>query len=108
MNIAVARAMMLPGITYASRTEKTIITIVPACTPTIEAFRPRQVRQMSKPREVPIVWKRELRVDMAAARRESMKMVTKRSGMLALMKFGMIVSILPAVAAYTAICPEVW
>ena len=107
MNIAVARAMMLPGMTKAITMLAAIMTTVAIRIGRIVApFAP--VRRMtSNPSDVPMTWKRELSVDIAAARSASMNMTMKRSGIDALMKFGMIVSMLPSVAAARAIKPSV-
>ena len=108
MNIAVARAMMLPGRMKARTTLTTIMTTVAIWIGRIAALPESVRRARSNPSDVPMTWKRALSVDIAAARSASMKMTTKRSGIDALMKFGMIVSTLPLGAAARAIKPSVW
>ena len=107
MNIAVAIAMMLPGIRKAMMTLATIMINTPTWLARSERahFLPRP--QRSQIRAVPIEWNRELNVDIAAARRVTMNNTTNQSGIAMLMKIGMIVSTFPP-DTWIAIFPMVW
>jgi len=73
MNIAVAMAMMLPGIRNAIITLATIMIRIPTWFARIERAHTRPLPQTSQISEVPIAWKRELSVDIVAARRVTQK-----------------------------------
>ena len=108
MNIAVARAMILPGIRNAIITLAIIMISTPTWFALIDNAHWRPLPQRSHIRAVPIVWKRELSVDIAAASSVTMNSTTNQSGIAWLMKIGMIVSTLPPGATWTAIFETVW